>query len=102
MGPSGKRVFTNAASVSTASTGVLQCKGVWVSFYQELLNQTFCETCPVHTQRFIGVLSASNASSCQCKEGTRLIPDFDLQLRLRLISGYYNALGKAGEVLSVP
>ena len=38
-------------------------------FYQERSGQTSCDRCAVNTQRYLGVLSAANKSSCQCKEG---------------------------------
>jgi hypothetical protein len=36
---------------------------------QEHEAQTSCIFCAANTQRYVGVLSAMNRSSCQCKEG---------------------------------
>jgi hypothetical protein len=49
--------------------GCINCDGLGEGFYQELAAQTSCKACAKNTQRFIGVLSAANRSSCQCKEG---------------------------------
>jgi hypothetical protein len=38
-------------------------------FYQELPGQPSCRKCGKNMQRYLGVLSAANRSSCQCKEG---------------------------------
>ena len=48
--------------------GCISCDNLG-DFYQELPGQTSCILCATHTQRYIGVLSATNRSSCQCKEG---------------------------------
>jgi hypothetical protein len=37
--------------------------------YQEQEARSFCHLCASNTQRYVGVLSALNRSSCQCKEG---------------------------------
>ena len=41
--------------------------------YQEMRGQTSCYFCPGNTRRYLGVLSAENKSSCQCKEGASVI-----------------------------
>ena len=37
--------------------------------YQEQSGQASCSRCPQNTQRYLGVLSATNRSACQCKNG---------------------------------
>ena len=37
--------------------------------YQEESGQTLCKRCPPNTQRYLKVLTASNRSACQCKNG---------------------------------
>ena len=39
------------------------------SFYQESPNATACIECPENFQRYVGVLSAANRSSCMCRPG---------------------------------
>ena len=39
------------------------------NFYEEKRGQITCQACADNTQRYVGVLSASNRSACQCKEG---------------------------------
>ena len=46
----------------------LSCDSIG-NFFQELPGKTLCDACPAGKQRYIGVLSAANKSSCQCKEG---------------------------------
>ena len=48
--------------------GCISCDALG-DFYQDQPGQSSCLRCPKHTQRFVGVLSATNASSCQCREG---------------------------------
>ena len=38
-------------------------------FYQDESGRTSCERCPPSTQRYLKVLTASNRSACQCKNG---------------------------------
>ena len=37
--------------------------------YQELHGQSSCRSCPEHTQRYVGLLTGANKSSCQCVPG---------------------------------
>jgi hypothetical protein len=53
--------------------GCISCDSLG-DFYQELRGQNLCVPCPDTTKRYIGVLSAATRSSCQCKEGKRLLP----------------------------
>jgi hypothetical protein len=48
--------------------GCISCDSLG-GFYQESAGQTSCTACPEHTQRFVGLLTGANRSSCQCKEG---------------------------------
>jgi hypothetical protein len=48
--------------------GCINCDSLG-DFYQESPAGTSCEACPANTRRDVGVLSAANRSSCQCKEG---------------------------------
>ena len=41
------------------------------NFFQDQMAQTVCQDCPAGTQRYIGLLTAANRTSCQCKEGER-------------------------------
>jgi len=43
-------------------------------FYQELSGQMSCDPCPLNTQRYLTVLSATNRSACQCKTGAHSTP----------------------------
>ena len=38
-------------------------------FYQDSLGETSCRACPATTQRYFGLLSGANRTSCQCKAG---------------------------------
>jgi len=49
--------------------GCVSCDILLGGFYQELSAQSSCVACAPNTQRFVGVLTAANRSSCQCKEG---------------------------------
>jgi hypothetical protein len=51
-----------------AQSGCISCDSLG-DFYQNQPGQTACVACAVNTQRYNGVLSAVNKSSCQCKEG---------------------------------
>jgi hypothetical protein len=84
--------------------GCISCDSLG-DFFQQSQGQTSCQACPTGTQRYIGVLSARNRSSCQCKEGAtlkrrgrrrRLNP----QLRACVRAGYYSRHAQAGEVRS--
>jgi hypothetical protein len=84
-------------------------------FYQDMLAQTKCTFCEANTQRYVGVLSATNRSSCQCKKGlhSSAIPRCPLPCHLpasgcsnveierREFSGYYHPEATAGEVSCV-
>jgi len=48
--------------------GCLSCDSLG-DFFQEAQARTSCQACAANTRRFVGVLSAMNRSSCQCKEG---------------------------------
>ena len=50
--------------------GCISCDSLG-GFYQEWAAQTSCTFCAKNTQRYFGVLSAANRSSCQCKEGVQ-------------------------------
>jgi hypothetical protein len=50
--------------------GCIDCDSLG-DVYQERRGQTSCQVCMMHTQRYLGVLSAVNKSACQCKEGLR-------------------------------
>jgi hypothetical protein len=39
------------------------------NYYQDLPAQPGCQPCPSNTQRFVGLLSSTNRTACQCKEG---------------------------------
>jgi hypothetical protein len=71
-------------------------------FYQEQRAQESCEACPANNQRYVGVLSAANRSSCQCKKGVTLL-SMHAKLKLTRLpfprcAGYFNRDGQAGEV----
>ena len=51
-----------------AQSGCISCDSLG-DFYQNQPGQTACVACAVNSQRYNGVLSAGNKSSCQCKEG---------------------------------
>jgi hypothetical protein len=38
-------------------------------FYQERPGETSCDRCPLNTQRYVNLLSATNRSACQCNSG---------------------------------
>jgi hypothetical protein len=46
----------------------MNCDSLGGNYYQDHEQQTACHACPPHT-RFVGILGASNNSSCQCTEG---------------------------------
>ena len=80
--------------------GCLSCD-VLGDFYQEQEAQVSCEPCAENAQRYIGVLSAVNKSSCQCKNGATFDAFCRVQLqRLQLLccAGYYNRDNRLGEV----
>ena len=52
--------------------GCISCDSLG-DYYQDLQGLTFCQACAVSTQRYLGVLSAANKSSCQCKEGIHVL-----------------------------
>ena len=88
--------------------GCINCDSLG-DFYQEWAAQTSCTACPKSTQRYVGVLSAANRSSCQCKEGMQSSP-WCLQAGLGyrgaaaaaiLCAGYYSRNEEPGEVLPV-
>ena len=49
--------------------GCVSCDSLGNDVYQEQGAQTSCEACATNTQRYLGLLSAANKSSCQCKKG---------------------------------
>ena len=53
--------------------GCINCDSLG-DFHQEWAAQTSCTACAKSTQRYVGVLSAANRSSCQCKEGVQSSP----------------------------
>jgi len=88
--------------------GCINCDSLG-DFYQEWAAQTSCTACPKSTQRYVGVLSAANRSSCQCKEGMQSSP-WCLQAGLgyrgaaaagMLYAGYYSRNEEPGEVMQV-
>ena len=84
--------------------GCLSCDGLG-DFIQPLDGQTSCQQCENNTQRYVGVLSATNRSSCQCKKGlhSSAIPlrCSNVEIQRREYSGYYHPEAKAGEVSCV-
>ena len=51
------------------SIACINCDTDIGDFYQELAGQKLCSPCPEHTQRFVGLLTGANKSSCQCVPG---------------------------------
>ena len=95
----------------TGQLGCIHCDSLG-DFYQEQRGQSFCLHCPPNTQRYMGVLSAANRSSCQCNEGACEAP-FSTVLAYRtrywgviaaamLCAGYYSRDGRPGEVRYLP
>ncbi len=86
--------------------GCISCDSLG-NFFQELQEQTSCQSCAAGTQRYVGVLSALNRSSCQCKEGARacaICSHASSGRRwpspLRVCAGYYTRNLQSGEVRS--
>jgi hypothetical protein len=85
--------------------GCISCDSLG-DFYGELQGQTVCQHCAANTQRYLGVLSAANKSSCQCKEGGcrsggLCSVDFVRLLFLKSrYAGYFNRNDRPGEVCS--
>jgi hypothetical protein len=76
-------------------------------FYQERPGETSCDPCPLNTQRYLNLLSATNRSACQCNSGACWIarPAKALgmvQAVVCRVAGYYHPKGKAGEVCPPP
>jgi hypothetical protein len=85
-----------------AQFGCISCDKLG-SFYQASPGQTSCSTCPVSTQRFIGVLSGATIDACQCKEGGFAFAEFVLSSSIRLsrddvLAGSFTANGLPGVV----
>ena len=82
--------------------GCINCDSLG-DFYQEWAAQTSCTACAKNTQRYVGVLSAANRSSCQCKEGVQsslLCLHEGLGIAaVMCCPGYYNRNEEPGEVL---
>ena len=70
--------------------------------YQELVAQTFCNICAPNTKRYVGVLSASSRSTCQCKEGaTSSASAYSMKAAtIAAGAGHFAPNRKAGEVRS--
>ena len=81
--------------------GCMNCD-ILGNVYQEHEAQTFCTFCAAHTQRYVGVLSARNRSSCQCKEGGSTTNSRHLLFGgvAVVCAGYYTPNAQAGEVRS--
>jgi len=51
-----------------AQSGCLSCDSLG-DFYQDSHGETSCRACAATTQRYFGLLSGANRTSCQCKAG---------------------------------
>jgi hypothetical protein len=70
-------------------------------FYQELPGALSCNPCPQSTQRYVAVLSGTNRSACQCKNGAFCQPGECHGHASRLfgrVAGYFDPTGMAGQV----
>ena len=77
-------------------SGCLSCDDLG-DFYSEKAAATSCVACALSTQRYVGVLSASNRSACQCKEGPTLPSSVALRRagpRMCAVQGTMSATGK--------
>ena len=95
------RAFTGYFQSEEGQYGCINCDSLG-DFYQEMQGQTSCQVCAAHTQRFIGVLSALNRSSCQCKEGaTSVRPRYSMVAPTAAVrAGYYARNAQSGQVRS--
>ncbi len=96
--------FSGLFQSKAGQFGCITCDSLG-DFFQELPVQISCEKCAYNTQRYLGVLSAVNRSSCQCKEGdasTSCAALRHLYSRrpLLALAGHFNAKAEAGEVLA--
>jgi hypothetical protein len=103
-----KRLFVGFFQPEQGQFGCISCDNLG-DYYQDLPGLTFCQTCAKNTQRYVGVLSAANRSSCQCKGGVQNSPWW-LQAGLgyrgaatagMLCAGYYSRNEEPGEVMPV-
>ena len=70
---------------------------------QDLLGETSCRACPATTQRYFGLLSGTNRTSCQCKAGDVFVAiaavgPISNTLSRPSYAGYYDRDGRLGEV----
>ena len=113
IGPAAVECAAGEFQPTSGQSGCMSCDNLG-DFYQELPAQTSCTACASNTQRFIGLLSATNSSACQCKAGASFrgysspSPHYSTSKTLvtyisfnhySSLAGFYNPNGRSGEVI---